>query len=77
MSEVETTDDESTQGPVEYVPEALDLQPGMEAFSDVFARFQLPSEGDVVSQNSSWEGVVLSIVGSGRRWIQARRDLFG
>lgn len=30
---------------VEYVPESLELKdPALEAFSNVFARFQLPSE---------------------------------
>lgn len=43
------TDNEGVEPDVEYVPEALDVQPGMEAFSDVFARFQLPSESDAVS----------------------------
>lgn len=43
------TDNEGVEPAVEYVPEALDVQPGMEAFSDVFARFQLPSESEAVS----------------------------
>jgi splicing factor 3B subunit 2 len=34
---------------VEYVSEQLDLKgPALEAFSDVFARFQLPSDESVV-----------------------------
>ncbi|KAG8953746.1 hypothetical protein FRC04_001951 [Tulasnella sp. 424] len=49
VSEMET-DNEGVEPDVEYVPEALDVQPGMEAFSDVFARFQLPSESDAVKE---------------------------
>jgi splicing factor 3B subunit 2 len=34
---------------VEYVPEQLDLKgPALEAFSDVFARFQLPPDESLV-----------------------------
>ena len=37
--------EEEEQSFVEYVPERLDVDdPSMEAFSDVFARFQLPEE---------------------------------
>ncbi|KAF9532757.1 hypothetical protein CPB83DRAFT_846300 [Crepidotus variabilis] len=44
------------QGNVEYVSEQLDLsEAGLEAFSDVFARFQLPSEES--SQEKSADGV--------------------
>ncbi|KAG9047492.1 hypothetical protein FS837_002138 [Tulasnella sp. UAMH 9824] len=49
VSEMET-DNEGLEPAVEYVPEALDVQPGMEAFSDVFARFQLPSESEAVKE---------------------------
>jgi len=49
MSEVDTTDDEaSSREPVEYVSETLDFEPGMEEFSNVFARFQLPDENSTV-----------------------------
>lgn len=48
ISEMGETDDEGEDSTVEYVTEALDVQPGLEAFSDVFARFQLPSESDAV-----------------------------
>ena len=37
------------QKDVEYVPEQLDVKdPALEAFSDVFARFQPPPESNVV-----------------------------
>lgn len=49
LSEIDATDDEGGDPNIEYVTEALDVQPGLEAFSDVFARFQLRSEGDAVS----------------------------
>lgn len=45
------TDDEGGEPNVEYVTEALDVEPGLEAFSNVFARFQLQSEGDAVSRS--------------------------
>lgn len=48
MSEMDTEDEAS--GPtVEYVPEALETAPGMEAFSDVFARFKF----DLAAENVS------------------------
>ena len=46
---METEDESGAESTVEYVAEALEVQPGMEAFSDVFARFQLPSESESVS----------------------------
>ncbi|KIO32760.1 hypothetical protein M407DRAFT_211412 [Tulasnella calospora MUT 4182] len=52
VSEMET-DTEGVEPAVEYVPEALDVQPGMEAFSDVFARFQLPSESEAVKETDA------------------------
>jgi hypothetical protein len=39
---------------VEYVPEQLDVKsPALEAFSDIFARFQLPPEEHSVSLHSN------------------------
>ena len=36
---------DGVEGDVEYVPESLDVNdPALEAFSNVFARFQLPQE---------------------------------
>ena len=42
-------------GNVEYVPEQLDVQgSALEAFSDVFARFQLPPDDSTVRDVSSY-----------------------
>ncbi|KAG8897954.1 hypothetical protein FRB99_007773 [Tulasnella sp. 403] len=57
VSEME--DDGGFESNVEYVPEALEAQPGMEAFSDVFARFQLPSEGDLAKDSEPSKGDVI------------------
>jgi len=44
MNEAVTQDGDTNDVSVEYVPEQLDLKdPALEAFADVFARFQLPT----------------------------------
>ena len=65
---------------VEYVPESLELKdPALEAFSNVFARFQLPSETTTVRTNTSFGmsgSHVFRCVGAGRRANKRRGHLF-
>lgn len=65
---------------VEYVSEQLDVMgPAVEAFSDVFARFQLPPDASTVSSNSH---LMLKLnlteihVGTQVRELQRRGNLF-
>ena len=54
MEESKAENDEDTNDvPVRYVPEQLDMNdPALEAFADVFARFQLPAAETSVSDTS-------------------------
>ncbi|KAG8932158.1 hypothetical protein FRC02_001575 [Tulasnella sp. 418] len=60
VSGMETTDDEGlSDAHVEYVTETLDFQAGMEAFSDVFARFKLPADSGTSKDADASKGEVI------------------